>query len=1043
MGTKDVYLKIETIPDYCPVDPDSHAAAPIKYRRDCMLNTGHEDGSIPIDEVNARRLSALIYREYLDANWLIPKPDKLVVADINEPAFTSRVPGTVIWARPGDRLRVHVKNADIMPHSFHVHGLEYGIDSDGSFPFGTQTTDGRRSDEICPGDTWTYTYEIRHEMIGAWPFHDHYRNIGMAINRGLFGGIVVLPDEAYEAIPHFPLSDRLVEWLLAARDPKGPQPTGMTMGGAPAKPAMAVPPGGMPMPRGGRGMGGHTMGLDLPPFLRDQVVSLDELAHAPHHHLIPKPPKPLHVPIFLHQMSGSRGTPVFESAPLNPPTMGMPGDSFTSAPFTLSATYNYYCGIHGPSMSGSVVVQAGGPSLANVTIVDFQFNPSTTVVGIGGQVRWTNNGPSLHSVVESGGDSLPSFCMNGRSFVGNTPTILAEAGQRIHWYVFNLDLGSMWHNFHTHGMRWKFAGSTIDVRTIGPAESFVVDTVAPPVVLLPASIAAHQEEGKRLHGATCYHLRGDFLVHCHVEMHMMQGLVGVVRSRQAVWLTPHQADQLRDTVGLPLDPGDNDCPTVDLARCANATGGTWEELPNLPGVTFMHAVLLANTKRVLFWGYGPQADQTRLWDQSTGLYTQPFTQPAVLAPDQNMWSCGHGYLADGTVIANGGFLFALVAPMTVDTERRSFSFGPGGTAWAGAPDTNIGRFYPTTITLGDGRLMTLFGQDHGAGGGATASTLEVFTPGGGANWSAPKAFPASFAYFYYPWTFVLPNGDLFIAGPQRPSRRFDWAATPIVDDPAKQWNFSIGVDRGVNMDGTAVLLPLEPPDYRPRVLVAGGAPPVAQPSAEWIDLSAPSPAWTALPNLNVPRDKLNSVILPDGRIFVAGGTPYSITDGGPAEIFDPEDPASGWQIGPSMKHPRRYHSAAILLADGSILMGGDTDGGRDGANLPNERYCPSYFYKTRPAIIAAPASVTFGTTFNVSADKPAAIAKAVLMRPGAVTHAFNQAQRYVGCAVAGASATDVQIVAPPNGNLAPPGWYLLFLVDHDRIPSTGVWIRLT
>ena len=59
MSTKDVYLKIETIPDYCPVDPDSHAAAPIKYRRDCMLNSGHEDGAIPIDEVNARRLSPL------------------------------------------------------------------------------------------------------------------------------------------------------------------------------------------------------------------------------------------------------------------------------------------------------------------------------------------------------------------------------------------------------------------------------------------------------------------------------------------------------------------------------------------------------------------------------------------------------------------------------------------------------------------------------------------------------------------------------------------------------------------------------------------------------------------------------------------------------------------------------------------------------------------------------------------------------------------------------------------------------------------------
>jgi hypothetical protein len=143
-----------------------------------MRNMGHEDGTIPDDEVAARRLTALIYREYLDPQYLVPKPDKLIAADVNEPAFTRRVPGTVIYARPGDWLRIHVKNADNSPHSFHVHGVRYGIDSDGSWPFGTQSEDGRRSDEICPGQTWTYTFEVTEETIGVWPFHDHWQNIG-------------------------------------------------------------------------------------------------------------------------------------------------------------------------------------------------------------------------------------------------------------------------------------------------------------------------------------------------------------------------------------------------------------------------------------------------------------------------------------------------------------------------------------------------------------------------------------------------------------------------------------------------------------------------------------------------------------------------------------------------------------------------------------------------------------------------------------------------------------------------------------------------
>ena len=132
MPTRDIYLRIETISGYSPVEPDDHVSPPIQYRRDCMRNEGHEDGAISTDEVAARRLTALIYREYLDAQFLFPKPEKLIAADVNEPAFVRRVPGTVIYATPGEWLHIHVKNADKSPHSFHLHGLRYGIDSDGS-----------------------------------------------------------------------------------------------------------------------------------------------------------------------------------------------------------------------------------------------------------------------------------------------------------------------------------------------------------------------------------------------------------------------------------------------------------------------------------------------------------------------------------------------------------------------------------------------------------------------------------------------------------------------------------------------------------------------------------------------------------------------------------------------------------------------------------------------------------------------------------------------------------------------------------------------
>src|SRR5438876_4864856 len=169
------------------------AAPPRKYRRDCMRNPGHADTAIPDSEVEARRLGALVHREYLDPGYLIPKPDKIVLADVNEPMYHRRVPGTVVYARPGDRLQIHVLNADVQPHSLHVHGLAYGLDSDGTWPFGVASADGRRSDEICPGSHWTHVYDVTEESVGAWPFHDHSHDIAANVNRGLFGGIVVLP----------------------------------------------------------------------------------------------------------------------------------------------------------------------------------------------------------------------------------------------------------------------------------------------------------------------------------------------------------------------------------------------------------------------------------------------------------------------------------------------------------------------------------------------------------------------------------------------------------------------------------------------------------------------------------------------------------------------------------------------------------------------------------------------------------------------------------------------------------------------------------
>ena len=159
-----------------------------------------------------------------------------------------------------------------------------------------------------------------------------------------------------------------------------------------------------------------------------------------------------------------------------------------------------------------------------------------------------------HSATETGGGSMISFAVNGRTFVGNTPTVVVESGQLIRWYVFNLDLAMIWHNFHIHGQRWQFADYTVDTRSLSPAESFVADTIVPPVVILGdrlESTTKHSHSGSHEPSdddndddrrKVC--LRGDFLVHCHVEDHMMEGMAGLVRVRQEVRLSAEQGRRL-------------------------------------------------------------------------------------------------------------------------------------------------------------------------------------------------------------------------------------------------------------------------------------------------------------------------------------------------------------------------------------------------------------------------------------------------------------------------------------------------------------------
>jgi plastocyanin len=187
-------------------------------------------------------------------------------------------------------------------------------------------------------------------------------------------------------------------------------------------------------------------------------------------------PRPIvntdHVPVFFHVMSNPHATPVFDTDDIEE----LGGEA--EIVFDTAGDYPYFCRHH-PDMSGVVHVVPGGPDPVMVTISagpPMAFSPAEISVGVGGTVRWINNTDAHHTATSTQGAAMATHCINGRGFTGNTPTIVGRSGQRIRWYVFNLDTSPTWHNFHPHAMRWKFGGEYLDIRSLGPAESFVVES---------------------------------------------------------------------------------------------------------------------------------------------------------------------------------------------------------------------------------------------------------------------------------------------------------------------------------------------------------------------------------------------------------------------------------------------------------------------------------------------------------------------------------------------------------------------------------------
>lgn len=460
------------------------------------------------------------------------------------------------------------------------------------------------------------------------------------------------------------------------------------------------------------------------------------------------------------------------------------------------------------------------------------------------------------------------------------------------------------------------------------------------------------------------------------------------------------------------------CGAPTLVRGQPSADGQWSAPFSLPLIA-IHSAVLPTGKVLMFSAeHGVPGIHGWLLDPASIPGTPVLTEvppPAPWNPD----CAGHSFLPDGRLLVAGGTLG--FNPLL--GSKLAFIFNPFSEQWLQIEDMRAGRWYPTNITLPDGRVVTMSGINDT--NGSLNPDIELWDPNGTNNWEllGEQIIPV------YPYLHVLPNGLVFRSGPDSQTETFNPANS--------EWTPVDGTNFPARYEAPSVLLP----PTLDRVMLMGGYTGSGLPtnSAEIIDFSIPTPTWTTTAHMSFRRMEFNAVLLPSGKVLVVGGK--SSADGTAdqpvliPEIFDSAAPS--WdQVAPH-QIPRMYHSTAILLPDARVLAAG-------GDYQPTgEIYSPPYLFQgVRPAITAAPNWIAYGSNFELGFTSSTGNNRVLLISLSSVTHSVNMGQRYVLLAENVAAASAVSVPAPASGNLAPPGYYMLFVVTASGVPSIAQLVRV-
>jgi hypothetical protein len=454
--------------------------------------------------------------------------------------------------------------------------------------------------------------------------------------------------------------------------------------------------------------------------------------------------------------------------------------------------------------------------------------------------------------------------------------------------------------------------------------------------------------------------------------------------------------------------------------------------------------------------------------------------------DGDLFCSDQVLLSDGRVLTVGGTSYyfepgSIAGRGATELEglKNSRIYDPNTNRWTQSGSMQYGRWYPSTITLADGKVLVASGvtklikpiyPNRPADSGANVRQTETYDPATGRFTTNPATANKSLPL--YPRLHLLPDGKVYFDAAGQTFNPFGqsvdeatWNAASVYDPATQTWR-DVGVPTvgglpGFRGSGFSQMLPLKAPYDRAEFLSAGGVWGVSPGSyfatnsstINTVDTSGGQDKFSTRSTkpLNQPRWYGTGVTLPTGEVLVFSGANRDEVDapgsGNPirqVEIYNPE--TDSWRTVNTATRSRTYHNSAVLLPDATVLVGGHAPLGtlyinnrvgdvtkKFGFSKPEpdptfEIYKPpNLFYGARPVITSAPSTVQYGQRMQIGVNDPSSIKSVSLVRNTALTHLVDGDQRTVDLPVVAKDAHSVTVQSPPRAAVAPNGPYMLFV----------------